>query len=327
MGRGRVVLSYRRLSRHKLQLLTQANPYHSLRLHHHRPRPHRRLRHLHVRLRLHLYLQRRRLWHRRLPERQLQHRSKRLHLSLASPPERTPLVSQCSSVAHYAAYCRTGTGNCDGAVNDASGKPIEVPCDCPPSQAVFNQHLVADVLAGHAVHNPTVKVNFPLDNSKASLLARFNAASDTLQNLNGPGKGCPIVSTTFQAQVAAINAGKPLPQPVVPPSSSSLSSSSSSSSPARSPSPAPVLAAAPPPAPSTSGQPTPAQIEALAPQLGFQSGKNPTGESIFFCCCNCGAYCRTGTGNCDGAVNDASGKPIEVPCDCPPSQAVFNQVS
>ena len=286
MDQGRVVLSSRRLSRPKLQLLMQANPYHSLRLHHHRPRPHPRLRlrHLHVRLRLHLCLQQRRLPHRQLPVRQLLRRSKRLHPSLVSNPERTRLVSQCSSAAHYAAYCRPGTGNCDGAVNDASGKPIEVPCDCPPSQAVFNQHLVADVLAGHAVHNPTVKVSFPLDNSKASLLARFNAASDTLQNLNGPGKGCPIVSTTFQAQVAAINAGKSVPQPVVPPPPSS--SSSSSSSPARSPSPTPtpVLAAAPPPAPSTSGTPTPAQIEALAPQLGFQSGKNPTGESMFFGC-------------------------------------------
>ena len=142
------------------------------------------------------------------------------------------------------------------------------------------------MLAGHAVNNPNVKVNFPLDNSTASLLSRFNAASDTLQNLNGPGKGCPIVSTTFQAQVAAIRAGKPLPPPVVLPTSSSSSSSSSSSPPARSPSPAPVLAAAPPPAPSTSGTPTPAQIEALAPQLGFTSGKNPTGESIFFDCCD-----------------------------------------
>jgi hypothetical protein len=146
-------------------------------------------------------------------------------------------------------------------------------------------------MAGHAVHNPSAKLSFPLDNSKGSQLARFNAASDTLQNLNGPGQGCPIVSTTFQAQVAAINAGKPPPAPLIPSSSSSSSSparlpspSPSSSSPARSPSPAPVLAAAPLPAPSTSGTPTPAQIEALAPQLDFTSGKNPTGESTFFHC-------------------------------------------
>jgi hypothetical protein len=138
------------------------------------------------------------------------------------------------------------------------------------------------VEAGHAVHNPGVRVSFPLDNSKGSQLARFNAASITLQNLNGPGKGCPIVSTTFQAQVAAINAGKPPPPPLVPSSSPSPSPSPSptpsSSSPARSPSPSPVLAASPPPAP---GQPTPSQIEALAPQLGFTSGKNPTGKPIF----------------------------------------------
>jgi hypothetical protein len=147
------------------------------------------------------------------------------------------------------------------------------------------------VEAGHAVHNPGVRVSFPLDNSKGSQLARFNAASITLQNLNGPGQGCPIVSTTFQAQVAAINAGNPPPAPLILSSSSSSSSSSparspspSSSSPARSPSPTPVLAAAPSPSPSPSGQPTPAQIEALAPQLGFTSGKNPTGRLIFVEC-------------------------------------------
>ena len=176
-------------------------------------------------------------------------------------------------------------------------------------------------MAGHAVNNPSVKLSFPLDNSKASQLARLNAASDTLQNLNGPGKGCPIVSTTFQAQNAAINAGNSPPPPVVP-------SSSSSPSPAHSPSPSPTpsLAATPSPAPSTSGAPTPAQIEAVAPPLGFTAGKNPTGKSIFFDLSQSLPYCEPGTGNCDGAVNGANGKPIEVPCSCPPDQATFNQV-
>ena len=141
MDQGRVVLSSRRLSRPKWQLLTQANPYHSLWSHHHHHRPHHRLRHLHARLRLRLRpcLQQRHLPHRQRLEHQLLRRSKRSHPSLVSNLERTRLVSQCSSVARYTAYCGTGTGNCDGAVNDASGKPIEVPCDCPPSQAVFNQ--------------------------------------------------------------------------------------------------------------------------------------------------------------------------------------------
>ena len=185
-----------------------------------------------------------------------------------------------------------GSGDCDGAVNGTDGKPIKIPCDCPPNRESFIQvslhlysfnfrflpHLCqklnANVAAGHVTTNPTVLVSFPQDNSKASQLARFNTASDTLQNLDGPGKGCPIVSTTFQAQVAAINAGNSPPPPVIP------SSSSSSSSPAPSPSPSHSPAAAPPPAPSTSGTPTPAQIEALAPPLGFTAGKNPTGKLL-----------------------------------------------
>lgn len=68
------------------------------------------------------------------------------------------------------------------------------------------QELSQNVAAGFVVNNPTVKLSFPTDDSKSSQLARLNAASDTLQNLHGPGVGCPIVSTTFQAQNAAINA-------------------------------------------------------------------------------------------------------------------------
>ncbi|KAF8269395.1 hypothetical protein EI94DRAFT_1725344 [Lactarius quietus] len=225
----------------------------------------------------------------------------------------TPTPAQIEALAPPLGFTAgknpTGTGNCDGAVNGADGKPIEVPCSCPPSQAVFNQNLVANVLAGQAVHNPSVKVTFPIDNSTSSQQARLTAASITLQNLNGPGQGCPIVSTTFQAQSKAISAGEPLPAPVIPSSSPSSSPAPvPSHTPSPSPSPKPTPAAGQPPAPSTPGTPTPAQIEALAPPLGFTAGKNPTG-----------------TGNCDGAVDGADGKPIEVPCSCPPSQDVFNQ--
>ncbi|KAI0298072.1 hypothetical protein B0F90DRAFT_1633172, partial [Multifurca ochricompacta] len=98
----------------------------------------------------------------------------------------------------------TNTGDCDGAVNGANGQPIKVPCSCPPDQATFNQHLIGDVLAGHAVNNPSVKVSFPLDNTVQSQLARVNTALVTLQNLFGSGKGCPAVSTTLSAQQAAL---------------------------------------------------------------------------------------------------------------------------
>ena len=68
------------------------------------------------------------------------------------------------------------------------------------------QALVKNVEAGLAVNNPTVEVGYPTDNSKQSQSARINAALITLQNLNGPGKGCPAVSTTLQAQQKALSA-------------------------------------------------------------------------------------------------------------------------
>lgn len=52
------------------------------------------------------------------------------------------------------------------------------------------------------------------------------------------------------------------------------------------------------------------QIDALTPQFGHEADVNPTG-----------------TGDCDGAVNDASGNPVKVPCDCPPDRTAFIQVS
>ena len=46
-----------------------------------------------------------------------------------------------------------------------------------------------------------------------------------------------------------------------------------------------------------SGVPDAATITRLAPDLGFTAGLNPTGS-----------------GDCDGVVNGADGKPIKVPC-------------
>ncbi|KAA1476828.1 hypothetical protein DENSPDRAFT_843925 [Dentipellis sp. KUC8613] len=193
----------------------------------------------------------------------------------------------------------TGTGDCDGAVNGADGKPIKIPCACPPSQDVYIEQLTNNANAGEAINNPTVKLSFPLGDSKEDQLARLNAASDTLQNLNGPGQGCPIVSTTFQAQNQAISNGQPLPPSAAP---AAPAATSVAAPPASSP------AAPAPAAPAQSGTASDAQIAALAPPLGFQSGVNPTG-----------------TGDCDGAVNGADGKPIKVPCACPPSQDVYIQ--
>jgi hypothetical protein len=62
---------------------------------------------------------------------------------------------------------------------------------------MFLQSLNANVAAGKAVNNPSIAVSFPTDNSNASQAARIETALVTLQNLNGPGKGCPAASTTF----------------------------------------------------------------------------------------------------------------------------------
>ncbi|KAI0060380.1 hypothetical protein BV25DRAFT_1955567 [Artomyces pyxidatus] len=217
---------------------------------------------------------------------------------------------------HAAGVNPTGTGDCDGAVNGSDGKPIKVPCACPPDRQTFINDLNANVAAGHVINNPSVGISFPEDNSIASQNARLNAAAVTLQNLNGPGKGCPIVSTTFSAQQDAINAeaasGKVAPAPAkstAAPAPAKTTAAPAKATPAKS-TPAPAKAAPSPAkaAPVAAGAPSAAQITQLAPQLGFTAGKNPTG-----------------TGDCDGAVNGADGKPIKIPCACPPTQAVFDQ--
>jgi len=105
---------------------------------------------------------------------------------------------------HAAGVNPTGTGNCDGAVNGANGQPIEVPCSCPPDRNTFIQKLNANVAAGHATNNPSVAITFPTGQDNASKVARIQASIVTLQNLNGPGQGCPASSTTFVAQEQAL---------------------------------------------------------------------------------------------------------------------------
>lgn len=122
-----------------------------------------------------------------------------------------------------------------------------------------------NVAAGKVVNNPGVGVSFPTSSSKADQLARMQTALVTLQNLNGPGQGCPAASTTFLAQQQAIQdfnaAAAPAPAPAAP-------------APAA---PAPANNAA-------AGGVDPA----LVPQFGLASGINPTG-----------------TGDCDGITNAA----------------------
>ena len=128
--------------------------------------------------------------------------------------------------------------------------------------------------AGFVTTNPSVKVTFPTDGSTASQLARLNAAAVTLQNLEGPGKGCPIASTTFTAQGKAIGAqgsstgtGSTSTTPSLPPGSSTSSSSPATNATFSS------LAIS-----NNTTSPTEAEIAALAPSLGWNSGINPDGK-------------------------------------------------
>ena len=68
------------------------------------------------------------------------------------------------------------------------------------------QKLNANVAAGHATNNPSVAVSFPTGSSKADQQARIGALLVTLQNLNGPGVGCPAVSTVYGQLQQQINA-------------------------------------------------------------------------------------------------------------------------
>ncbi len=66
------------------------------------------------------------------------------------------------------------------------------------------QALEANVVAGHAVKNPNIAVNFPLGNSRQDQNERLIASLIAIQNLNGPGVGCPAESTTFVQRQKAL---------------------------------------------------------------------------------------------------------------------------
>lgn len=149
------------------------------------------------------------------------------------------------------------------------------------------QKLNENVAAGSVVNNPSVGISFPEDNSKESQLARINAALVTLQNLNGPGVGCPAASTTFVAQQKAIQDGTAAPAPA----------------PASAPAPAPAPVDTTPAAPAAGGV-----DPALVPEFGITPNTNPSG-----------------TGDCDGVVGP-NGTPVLIPCACPPERGAFLEV-
>lgn len=69
-----------------------------------------------------------------------------------------------------------------------------------------SQSLNANVNAGHAINNPGIAMPFPTGNSKGEQQARIATLLSTLQNLHGPGVGCPAVSTVYGQLQQQINA-------------------------------------------------------------------------------------------------------------------------
>ncbi|TFK83926.1 hypothetical protein K466DRAFT_497514 [Polyporus arcularius HHB13444] len=93
-----------------------------------------------------------------------------------------------------------GSGSCTG-ING-----ILIPCSCPPDRGDFINALNANVAAGHAINNPPIATPFPTGNSKPEQQARIATLLSTLQNLHGPGVGCPAVSTVYAQLQQQINA-------------------------------------------------------------------------------------------------------------------------
>ncbi|KAI0308651.1 hypothetical protein OF83DRAFT_1073167, partial [Amylostereum chailletii] len=115
----------------------------------------------------------------------------------SNPPDNETIAMLTPDLGFMAGLNPKGNGNCDGAVLDSSGQPVQVPCSCPPDRSPFVQSVIVNVDARHIVNNPSIGVQFEVDNTTEALITRLQTAIDTLQNLLGNGVGCPIESTTL----------------------------------------------------------------------------------------------------------------------------------
>ena len=94
-----------------------------------------------------------------------------------------------------------GVGNCEG-VNG-----VKIPCSCPPDRSTLISKLNENLDAGRVVNNPTIPpIVFPTGQSPADESARITAVLITMQNLNGPGVGCPAAATTLLAKQRELQA-------------------------------------------------------------------------------------------------------------------------
>ncbi|KAJ7921184.1 hypothetical protein B0H13DRAFT_2418154 [Mycena leptocephala] len=109
---------------------------------------------------------------------------------------------------------RSATGDCDGinttTTGDCNGvNGVKIPCSCPPDRSFFLGSLSDNVAAGHATNNPSFAAPWPTDSSMGSEIIRVQTSILTLQNLFGPGKGCPVESTIFGLLLADLQSGTP----------------------------------------------------------------------------------------------------------------------
>ncbi|KAL1743676.1 hypothetical protein HDZ31DRAFT_64810 [Schizophyllum fasciatum] len=233
--------------------------------------------------------------------------------ALARPVRRDVDASLVPDFGVQANTNPSGTGDCDG-IAGPDGTPVKIPCQCPPDRDTFLQSLNANVAAGKAVNNPSVAVTFPEDGSTESQVARIQAMLVTLQNLDGPGKGCPAASTTLLAQQKALQSGGAAASGGAAGAGNAGAASSATGAVAAAPA-APSAAgaasasssSAPPASASGSSAGSSTVDPALVPEFGVEAGKNPTG-----------------TGDCDG-IAGADGKPVKIPCQCPPDRETFIQ--
>ncbi|CAK5263237.1 unnamed protein product [Mycena citricolor] len=192
----------------------------------------------------------------------------------------------------------TGTGDCEG------NKGVAIPCTCPPDRDSFIAALSANVAFGHDVNNTVVPAPFPTDNSIQSQVTRIQTAITTLQNLHGPGVGCPAAATTFLAQIAALQAQPEISSTPAAAAATSSAAGAAGAAVGADPAGAGVITAS---ATSASQAPNPTANSvaptfdvSLVPEFGVIAGSQPDG-----------------TGNCKGANG------VLIPCSCPPDRAAF----
>ncbi|KAJ7908436.1 hypothetical protein B0H13DRAFT_2233257 [Mycena leptocephala] len=175
---------------------------------------------------------------------------------------------------------RSSTGDCNGVGG------IRIPCSCPPDRTSFIASLSANVAAGHATNNPSFPAPWPTDPSVGSEIARVQTCILSLQNLFGPGKGCPAESTIFGLLLADLQSGTPSVNTTLVPDFTATATALTGSE-------SPALAH---PTAASSSLVDPYSV----PSFDVTPGVNPTP-----------------TGDCDGI----NGTPI--PCSCPPDRTFF----